>query len=178
MDWKTVKVPKGIEVVDQRAESAPVKPEGDGLVTGTVYDMCTGKPLPGAVVSLEQWRGESEPGANSSTANEDGDFRLERIPKGSFYIHASADGYAIRLAGCYANEGLNFQEETIYLAPARTLEGKVVDSDGKPVAGVTIQVSTLRGIDGKCYPAPRKDKRAHGTSDENGWFQIPGLPQG
>ena len=105
--------------------------------------------------------------------------RLWASPNGNpFFIHTSADGYVTRQAGCYCSEGRSFQAETIYLAPARTLEGKVVDSDGKPVAGVNVQVNTLRGIDGKCYPRPRKDGPAHAVSDENGRVQIPGLPQG
>jgi hypothetical protein len=140
--------------------------------------MGTGKPVSGAVVSLEQWRGDSKPEANASTADVDGNFRIERIQKGSFYIHAGAEGYATRLAGTYYNDGLTFQEKTVYLAPARALEGMAVDSEGKPVAGVKIQVGAQCGLDGKGYPRPRKDGRASCTSDENGRFQIPGLPQG
>jgi len=168
----------GIDVMDRRAEKAKVRPEGGGLIIGTVYDMCTGRPVSGAVISLEQYFGEPGPGANASTADDDGNFRIEHIRKGSFFIHASANGYATRLAGSFYNEGLSLQEETVYLAPVRTLEGKAVDSNGKPVAGVKIQVSSLRGIDGKCYPRPRKDGSAHAVSDENGRFQFPGLPQG
>jgi protocatechuate 3,4-dioxygenase beta subunit len=178
VNWKDVKVPAGIDVVDRRDESAREKPEGGGLIIGTVYDMATGKPVSGALISLEQWRGDPKPEANASTADEDGNFRIERVQKGSFYVHAGAEGYSTRLAGTYYNEGLTFQEETVYLAPARTLEGKAVDPDGKPVAGVKIQVGALRGMDGKGYPRPRKDGRANCTSDENGRFQIPGLPQG
>ncbi len=178
VDWRDVKVPAGIDVVDRRAESAKVKPEGGGLLIGTVYDMCTGRPVPGAVISLEQWRGDPKPEANTAAADEDGNFRIEHVQNGSFYIHAAADHYATRQAGCFHNEGQEFQEETIYLAPARTLEGKAVDSEGKPVAGVKIQVNSLQGIDGKCYPRPRKDGPACITSDENGLFRIPGLPQG
>ncbi len=178
VNWKNIKVPAGIDVVDRRAESAREKPEGGGLIIGTVYDMATGRPVSGALISLEQWRGDSKPEANASTADGDGHFRIERIQKGSFFIHTGAEGYATRLAGTYYNDGLTFQEETVYLAPARTLEGKAVDPDGKPVAGVKIQVGALRGMDGKGYPRPRKDGRANCTSDENGRFQIPGLPQG
>jgi hypothetical protein len=140
--------------------------------------MCTGRPVSGAEISLEPWRGDPKPEGNSAKTDEEGRFRIAQIQNGSFYVHAGADGYARRLADHFFSEGAGYKEATIYLAPARTLQGKTLDVDGKPVAGVNVEVAALMGMDGKCYPRPRKDAPAVATSDENGWFQIPGLPQG
>ncbi|MBP7936125.1 MAG: hypothetical protein KA354_15900 [Phycisphaerae bacterium] len=57
--WSKVQVPSRVKVIDERAEAAPVKPVGGGLLQVDVYDMASGQPVADTVLILSKWNQES-----------------------------------------------------------------------------------------------------------------------
>jgi hypothetical protein len=174
--WEEVRVPAGLVVIDQRADSAPIKPVGGGLLRGDIFDICTGKPIPGAgiaLVSLEE--DEDRPDAICARADHLGSFQIEKIPRGRYEVVITADGYVSRQAGRYANRGTTYHELVAELAPPASIEGLVTDLEGRPIAGAEAYAREIRGIDGHEYPTPDAEPT---VTDAEGRFEIHSLPIG
>ncbi len=176
IDWNKVVVPDGIEVVDDRAAAALMEPEGGGLLVGSVYDVGTGKPIESAVVVLEHYRGEPKPGTSPTAAvDEDGAFRIERIPNGSYHVNVEAEGYASRDIGDFRNqEGVTYKKLVAYLGKIGSVEGVVVDPEGNPAVDAEVRARTVISLDGKPYKLV--DDLV--ITCEKGKFEIAGLPEG
>ena len=177
INWKDVVIPAGIEVIDERAASAGITPVGGGVLVGSVYDMGTGKPVEGAVVSLVQYgRGVKPETAPTGTVDADGAFRIDCIPKGSYRVHLEADGYAPREAPYYINRELAYEKRVVYLAQSAAVRGTVVDPEGNPVPGAQVHAWTPVALDGKGYRLINGPHSA--VTDEAGLFKFAGLPEG
>lgn len=173
--WDGVVVPKHIHVTDRRAEAAPVKVVGGGMVVGDVYDMATGQPVAGAEVSIvRRGRGKREVVARE-VADRLGGFEIPKIPAGSFLIEIRADGYAARIVGGYDNKGISYHELLTELVGEATVVGVVRDTAGKPIAGAEVKARDVLGIDGRGY-SPVGASAAQ--TDVQGRFTIRGLPRG
>jgi hypothetical protein len=174
--WEDVRVPAGLVVIDQRAESAPIKPVGGGLLRGDVFDICTGKPIPGAGIALVSLaEDEDRPDAIRAKADRLGSFQIEKIPRGRYEVVITADGYVSRRAGRYANRGTTYHELVAELAPPASIEGLVTDLEGKPIAGAEVYATDVFGIDGREYPTPDAEPAA---TDAEGRFEVHSLPIG
>jgi 5-hydroxyisourate hydrolase-like protein (transthyretin family) len=174
--WQEVRVPAGLVVIDQRAESAPVRPVGGGLLRGDVFDICTGKPIPGAdiaLVSLEE--DENRPDAIRAKADRLGSFQIEKVPRGRYEVVISADGYVSRRAGRYANRGTTYHELVAELARPASIEGRVTNLEGEPIAGAEVYARSILGIDGQEYPTPDAEPA---VTDAEGRFELHSLPIG
>ena len=168
IQWVDVSVPPGIEVIDERV------PKEAGALTGSVYDMATGKPVQGAVVRLFH-REKDAKKIPPVTVDENGRFRVEDVPEGRGYsVYVEADGYAPRSVGVYL--GHMKDHRTIYLGSLATVAGRVIDTNGDPVAGLHIRVNEARGFDGHVYE-PVEDWEFAPT-DEEGRFLFTDLPKG
>jgi len=105
-----------------------------------------------------------------------GTFSVRGIPKGHYVIHAEAEGHVGRNTGWYNNRnGHSYHEMDILLARAGFLRGKVVDTRGSPVPGVTVRAKGTWGIDGLSYTCSRKPTA---TTDNDGRFELISLPRG
>jgi RNA polymerase sigma factor (sigma-70 family) len=93
-------------------------------IEGRVVD-AKGKPLPGASVLVDGWRGERTLEHNMTTG-EDGDFRWTDAPPDSFWINVSRDGYLRSDRREVAPAG---GELTITLVRQLTVRGTVVDAE-------------------------------------------------
>jgi Carboxypeptidase regulatory-like domain len=176
--WNNVKVPEGVDVIDERACAAPVDVTGGGVVTGTVYGMRTGKPIEGAAITLEVRSGDADPeNPPEATTDEDGRFTVTEIPKGSYGINVQAEGYADRKAGYFGNtSGRSYTDALVYLATACEFEGTVVDSGGKPVEGARVRARDAIALNGKGYKMIIDPEPA--VTDAQGHFVFPMLPEG
>ncbi len=187
--WNQVVVPDGLQVIDERAESAPVKPLGGGLICGDVFDMSTAKPVAGAEITLimisEGKQVEQLPRGRTGSL---GSFRIERVPKGVYAIAVEAEGYASRrLEESYYNRGNTYYRLAATLVRPASVSGVVTDMDGKPIQGASVNVTDAYGLDGEDYrsadiPA-RPGKRLPGeirqaVTDGQGRFEIGALPTG
>jgi uncharacterized GH25 family protein/protocatechuate 3,4-dioxygenase beta subunit len=145
-------------------------------VEGYVVDP-KGRPIEGAEVNASSAaaplamarflrRGEAVPDA---ITGQDGYFRVEDRRAGETVdLDASRSGYAPSAApGVRAPTG---EPVRIVLQPASAVEGKVVDDDGRPVAGAKVVV----------LPIDRRGgfQIRDGTSDDSGAFRIEDVPPG
>ncbi len=105
-------------------------------VKGRVLDS-EGKPLAGASVSVG---GDFSSRSNTKT-DSGGDFVVENCQPGAQLVTVRAEGFAPDLKEIHPEDkpALQFR-----LGPGHTLRGKVVDQQGKPVAGATIAAETWR----------------------------------
>lgn len=115
-------------------------------VSGKLVDAVTGKPIKDAWVSAAI---SNQPVSDWNTAaygdtDADGKFKLE-APAGKVLVSASADNYTMVKA--YVEEEVRDDGPTtweeIKLTPNPKITGRVIDAEGKPVAGAVIR---LRGI--------------------------------
>ena len=190
VEWDKVEIPKGITVIDRRAATAGVKPGQGAVIAGNVFDMSTGKPLSGAKIlafvpmnsgmAFRLAEGKMPipeyEKAFADKSDDQGRFRVEKISAGSYRVSVSAPGYAALLASYakIATDGYLGLDD-VELAPAVSVTGTVTDEGEKPIAGATVRVDDILGMNGQSYRLPAS---AQATSDADGHFQITGLPQG
>jgi hypothetical protein len=193
LDWTKVTIPEGVQVIDQR-NAAGKKPAAGGVIRGDVFDMASGKPIPDVDIRVEIYKTPQNTydKAASATGDKDGRFEVTNIPPGHARIIASAKGYAPKMFGYEEFKDGVARKFTVELAKAVQLTGIVIDSDGKPLAGVTVRTNNNMAIDGRGYAMPdapqtKSDEKGHFTLSDlptgygqfwaysKGWFQIEGL---
>jgi hypothetical protein len=115
------------------------------VVTGTVSDSGTGKPLAGVTVTGTAGpvtdRYERRPWADkvTTTTDAEGKFRLDGLPKaGTRYLHAACEAlpYLDQVVEVADTAGFTPARADIRLRPAVVIEGRLVNAaTGKPVRG-------------------------------------------
>ncbi|GMV99428.1 MAG: hypothetical protein AMXMBFR84_05670 [Candidatus Hydrogenedentota bacterium] len=176
--WKDVHVPSTVEVVDKRAASRDHAKELGRVVSGSVYECATGKPVSGAHVTVCRYAGDRSVKAGpESKADALGAFSIAQIPEGGFFLEVKADGYVTRKVPLYDSGASNFENLVLYLAQPVALEGLVVDSSGKPVAGKDVHVMVRTGLDAEPYESV-EESRPKAVTGEDGRYRIENLPEG
>jgi hypothetical protein len=137
---------------------------------GDVLNARTRKPVPHAMVTvraIDNDGGDSEALHRTAQANSDGKFRFD-VPAGlRFDLKAAAEGFRTtfhRHMVAY-RPSLNL---TILLDPVFDLNGRVVDTQMRPVPDSAVWIRGAAGESG----------RATALSDEDGWFTLPSLEEG
>lgn len=175
--WDKVVVPPSIKVTRTPDKTAAIPKDGDGRLSGSIYDMDTGKPVAGASVYIAAGRGQKETEAIPVLkTDDDGAFSITDLPKGSYQVNVEAEGYASYNAGRYHANGRNIGRKIVYLGKAVTVAGTVIDSDGLPARGVRLNLDSPIGFDGRPYPPPREWEPV--VTDQEGRFEVTGLPEG
>ncbi len=105
-------------------------------VSGRVLDD-QGRPLAGATVGLGADRQIMNREYPKVATDAEGRFKFGHIPPGTQTMTAQAPGRAPELADVVLEAGMKHVE--FRLGPGQTLRGRVVDRDGKPLEGVTVQ---------------------------------------
>lgn len=178
IDWKQVKVPANVKVSDERASAAGYRAGSGSVLRGSAFDLVTSKPVAGAKVTLARHGGKGYYDyveVAAVVAGADGKFELTNVPAGYYRVVASADGYAARVLGFAEFKADTLKEFAVRLSPPATLAGTVVDTDGKPVAGVSVRADSVMGPDGRGYLLPAE---ASATTDARGAFALATLPRG
>lgn len=125
----------------------------DGHAAGTV--ICNGQPVEGARVLLNG-------GQFMAVTNEEGEYKFEYIPQGSYEASVSCIGCRDGQASFSVTEyETTTTDITLEAIPAYTVKGSVKDAVGDLVTDATV---TLGGYNS--YTA---------TTDANGVFEIPGV---
>jgi hypothetical protein len=138
-------------------------------VSGVVVNSLTGEPLPHALVQST--------GAEQKVVftGQDGRFQLEGVPQGTAFFFAQKPGFLdpgskrspVRV-------GSDTPLVTIKLAPESSIEGRVVDSDGEGIEGLTIQCMHQSIMNGR-----KMWQMSCGTqTDETGNFHLQSLQPG
>ena len=143
-----------LEPAGQLELTIELTPLTHGDVTGRVVDARTGKPLPGARVSI---------GQQETLADASGTFALQQVRAGDLRVAARAEGYDPGSAAAQLEPGDRL-DLTLELEPIRlgSLSGRIVDSQtGEPIAGALVT------LDGQTA-----------ETDANGVYRFTGLKPG
>jgi len=151
-------------------------------VTGKVLDLSTQKPVAGATVRALEHNAEAFglDAARQTTTAEDGTFAIADCPPGAVTLDAIAPGRAhARLEDVVVkkraeDEAPKPDANTLFLRPGGRLAGRVVGSDGKPLAYASVSATAGDGaILTMLRDAPRPQR-----TDASGRFDFDGLPAG
>lgn len=166
----------------QGAQAPQVKPEDACTVEGRVLNGASGEPLNKATVRLRR----ADAGARGYTGGTDasGRFVITGVAPGTYRLSVARNGFVDAQLG---SRDPRFAGETFTLSPKQrkndvvvsmiphgVLTGRVLDQDGEPINGLTVQALRYR------YPQGRKQLAASGDSTTNdiGEYRIYGLPPG
>jgi hypothetical protein len=178
--WADVRVPAGIEVVDNRLESHGLSLADSAAFEGRVTDGESTQPIT-ALVRLERIEPQSEGGyaypevANTETEGS-GRWMLTQVAPGWYRVVVEADGYVPRVVGHKKTDDQPYwQRFDTALSRSAPLDGRVVDEAGAPLAGAKVSIWYVFTASGKRYESPRDYET---TTDEEGRFAIDWAPVG
>ena len=126
-----------------------------------------GGPIPDATVELGVWQGQFGAGMETARTNREGRCTFTQLAPGeSYFVSAEADGYGRSSANFHVERGAKLIEvKPLKLARAdQEISGQVVDSDGKGVAGVPVEIN---GVETGHHTA---------TTDRGGAFRFNVVP--
>jgi hypothetical protein len=146
-----------------------------------------------AFTSLAAGAGVDEEQKSYEAATDaEGHFKCEKVPPGNYLVSISRDGYVAaetkpRGMVITVVEGQNLADLTYKMASAGLIAGKIVDADGDPMSGLTVQaipkataysptagaLSTYLSIAGAVANLP-----GIATTNDLGEYRVAGLPAG
>jgi hypothetical protein len=149
---------------------------GTGTIGGTVIGP-DGAPVANAQVFCEL--GLEGP-LDTVRTDAEGRFTLTAIGAGTAGIFVASEGLAYGGATVPVAIGTVMENLTITLAAPATLRGIVQNPEGQPIAGATVSRVALLGDDKVAIPLSRLAPFSFpgSTSDAQGAFAIPNLPEG
>jgi hypothetical protein len=165
------------------ARQRPAEPTtGTAVIAGRVVDGVSGRPVPGVRISLS--RDPYVTGLPGATSGADGAFVISELPLGAYTVWATRPGY---LEGRYGArlplaEGLSVRVGDggrrtgleIRMWPSAAVSGRILDEQGRPVAGVRVQALQRRASAGGCrYASTWSD-----TTNDRGEYRISRLTPG
>jgi RNA polymerase sigma-70 factor (ECF subfamily) len=120
------------------ADALNIKIPGMRIV-GTATDKLTGQPVAGALASIERM--------GKNTTNSQGHFSIDNISgrKGRADLWIDVKGYGKKMAQFMISETETDTQVDVQLGPGATVVGRVVDSDGRPIAGASVSISSPDG---------------------------------
>src|SRR5579884_2198088 len=153
-----------------------------GTVDGRVINEQTGEGI-GASVRLVPM--VARPGVgfgveHTISTQLDGSFHFENVMPGSYVLLANHDGFISnrtssgRPTAISVTEGQQVSGVFLPLTPAAVITGKVLDGDGKPVAGATVGAFTVRYFRGR----PQMRQAGSTSAAENGQYSLAHLEPG
>jgi len=136
----------------------PPQPPGTGAISGTVVEMGTNVPIPGASVELRRIdcnNFSNPPEAFNVKTDPDGKFNFPNLHAGGWCIVATAvggkftpaeylqRGYKGRGVTIPLADGEKHPGITLAMAPTSAISGRIVDRDGEPVGHARVQAMEL-----------------------------------
>lgn len=167
--------------IDFSLEIAPV---GEGSISGRVITDIGGDAIAGATV----WAMSPDNPMAGGWAEVDasGDFTMTGLFSGQYVLQAAASGFISE----FYDDAASFELATpvtvsepgttsgvvFSLSPGATITGRVVDGDGSPIAGASVDAMPPTRFDGdSSKPMP---SFGYAITDENGDYAISGLQSG
>jgi RNA polymerase sigma factor (sigma-70 family) len=140
------------------------------VIAGRVVDR-QGHPIPGARVGAgRDWFGSDPPIVNTDA---NGRFRLGHLQPRQTVITVSASGHASQAIEVDARAGLSPVE--LKLGTPRTIQGRVVDRDGKSLSGIRLSLVFWKGfhtLDWKAETGPDGRFRWDEAPPEEVWLSV------
>ena len=168
-------------------------PKGTGLILGRTMDPGTGKPVPGALVTLSAVGSQTLPVSIMSDAM--GRFVFRDLPKGSFSLRATKSGYVYSNYGKHLPDtGLDVSNDwqplelgdnqhrddvVIKMWKHASIGGTVRDERGEPVVGITVRALGATYSGGRRrYSMESSGTGASAVTDDRGMYRLRALVPG
>ena len=177
-------------VAAQQAANTP--PEQRCVLAGRVTNALTGEPVKKANVRLmRSFTGGPPPDARASgnqgysgSSDPDGNFRIENVEPGDYYLSGTRTGFLNTQYGAKKpmqagtvltlRPGQQMADVPLALTPQAVMTGKVVDADGDPVNGASVQVLAQQWFRGKIRYMPRNNT----NTNDLGEYRLANLSPG
>ena len=170
------------------ALAAQTKPDDSCAIGGQVSNAATGEPVRRALVSLR--RIDMSPGmttiqvVHTVATDAAGQFAMAGIAPGKYRLAAERNGFIATQYGSRGpgkagtlltlEAGQKSNELAIRLTPQGVITGRVLDEEGEPLSGVTVQVSRQQYMQGR-----KQMSRTNGASTNDlGEYRVFGLAPG
>ncbi len=116
-----------------------------GSVQGRVTDAVSGNGIGGATVHLfaRNARGNNGQESPSAASLEDGSFRLEPVPPGTYVLTVNHPNYrntSGRNQTLSISDGQQVTDVAIQMSPLATISGRILDDEGRPAAGANVEL--------------------------------------
>src|SRR5262245_65082972 len=130
-------------------ENAEAAPQGrrDGVITGRVVND-TGRPVAGAPILVIRAGVKITSGIQTSTADDEGNFKATGLGPGSYTISTNIPGYVVARADSERDYHRPGENITINLIKGGVITGRVTDPYGEPMVGVRAQAFKVRELEG------------------------------
>ncbi len=173
VDWPNIKVPAGIETIDNRLESHGFSSKDGRVVEGSIRDFETDKPLSASVSleSLDPSTGEREHKVTLETlCKASGDWHFKAIPLGQYRIVARIDGYVpVCVARLSVDGQPRWERYDIKMKQSESIRGRAVDDKGHGLGDAHIRLVDLEYEAIDQYVV---------KSDAAGAFEFKNVPKG
>jgi hypothetical protein len=151
---------------------------GTGFLAGQVVESPSGRPIPGATVTL-LGRTAGRGGATAVVADSQGRFYFSQLPAGMYSFQSSKPGYTNIAAGVPLRtvtlaEAQRIVDLKVPLQKLVTISGSVRDETGDPVPATEVIVLRRELVNGKRVFQPRGRNR----TDDRGMYRIINIPAG
>ncbi len=178
--WAEVKVPAGLEVVDERLESHGFTTADGVVLEGKITNVADRMPIAGQVkLRRVEPRGlgpERYSVVAETTADSNGHWVLKKVLAGWFQVVIEANGFVPRIVG---HARLDDQPHWSFfdgrLSPVAAVSGRVTDEAGQPLPGVEVRLRDIATEEDGRYDLPF-DVTA--KTDDEGRFHHDQLPRG
>jgi protocatechuate 3,4-dioxygenase beta subunit len=167
-----------VQSVAAGSENVDIVLKGTGKIEGKVLDAATGQPVTDFEVMYVA-NGGLDPrmfkqmGPGAHTHNDDGAFQIENAEAGVAALMVKGQGYAPKMQQVTdIVPGQTKSGVVVKLEAGASVEGRVVDSSGNPVAGAQIYDGPLPLADYE------RERSIRATSTADGSFTLDGLASG
>jgi Carboxypeptidase regulatory-like domain len=178
--WADVKVPEGLDVVDERLEAHGFAASDGVVLEGKITELTGKRPIAGKVqLRRQEPRGlgpERFTSVAETTADANGHWVLKKVLAGWFQVVIEADGFVPRVVG-YAK----FDDQPRWsfydgrLSQRASLSGQVTDDVGQPLSGVEVRIQDVASESDGRYDLPFD---ASVKTEGDGKFRCDQLPHG
>jgi len=160
----------------ENAEASP-QARRDGVITGRVVNDA-GRPVAAAPILIIRAGVKITSGAQTSVADDEGNFKATGLDTGSYMISTSVPGYVVARADSDRDYHRAGENVTINLVKGGVITGRVTDSYGEPMVGVPAHAFKVRELEGgQTYLGGLRETNGRLT-DDRGVYRIYGLEPG
>ncbi|HET6203352.1 MAG TPA: carboxypeptidase-like regulatory domain-containing protein [Planctomycetota bacterium] len=165
----------------ERKDVGEIRLTREGLVAGTVSDP-SGRPVAGARVSIDldpaQVMRRAPFFMDEEKTDDQGRYRLGGLPAGKVRVLASAEGWReSRSDEVEVRAGENVERVDVRLQSGRSIAGRVLANDGKPIEGAEVYAMPEERAAGARASFSIFRREANRT-DASGRYEVAGLADG
>ena len=173
VDWKQIRVPNGIDVVDNRLESHGFSIADRRIVEGQIINFDNNQPLMASVFleSMDVASGKQTYEVKEQTAcDANGNWLLKGVRPGNYRIVARLNEFVpYRIAYLTVDEEPGWERHETKMKKSAILKGQVVDLEKKPLAEADVRLVDMDYASADDFKA---------TTNEKGEFEFTNVPVG